>query len=140
MLTPGPDHPISVTANPRRVRAFVAGHVIADTAEALTLNEGEAAPVQFFPRADVETGFLSESPHLDENPYLGRATYYTMLIDGELLEDAAFSYEQPYPAAEAVRGRIAFDPAKVEIYEVDEKDLSDRHHPQREDPPPFANM
>jgi uncharacterized protein (DUF427 family) len=36
---PGPDHPISVERNPGRVIVSIAGRVIADTREALTLRE-----------------------------------------------------------------------------------------------------
>ncbi len=121
MKTPGPDHPITLATNPRRVRAFVAGHVVADTAEALTVNEAQLRPVQYFPREDVETGFLSESPLVTECPYKGRATHYSMMIDGELIENAAWSYEDPYPAMEAIRGRIAFYPDKIQVYEIEDE-------------------
>jgi uncharacterized protein (DUF427 family) len=36
---PGPDHPISIEANPSRVLVTVGGRVIADTSDALTLCE-----------------------------------------------------------------------------------------------------
>jgi uncharacterized protein (DUF427 family) len=117
--------------NPRRVRVQAAGHVIADTDHALTLREAELPPVQYFPREDVETGFLSESVKVTECPYKGRATHYTMMIDGELIENAAWSYEHPYPAVEAIQGRIAFYATKVEVYEVDEEMLR-RHARPRE--------
>jgi uncharacterized protein (DUF427 family) len=132
MMTPGPDHPITLSANPRRVRAYVAGHVIADTDDALTLAEADLPAVQYFPREDVETGFLSESPKVTQCPYKGSATHYSMLIDGELIENAAWSYEDPYPAVERIRGRIAFYPDKVEVYELDEDRLAHPdHHPHR---------
>ena len=37
MKLPGPDHPITITPNPRRVRVSAGGVVIADTTHALTL-------------------------------------------------------------------------------------------------------
>ena len=37
MKLPGPDHPITITANPKRVRVSAGGVVIADTTHALTL-------------------------------------------------------------------------------------------------------
>jgi hypothetical protein len=39
MKIPGPDHPISIDANPSRVVVTVGGQVIADTRDALTLRE-----------------------------------------------------------------------------------------------------
>ena len=43
---PGPDHPISIQRNPARVVVSVAGRVVADTRNALTLGEGAYPPVQ----------------------------------------------------------------------------------------------
>jgi uncharacterized protein (DUF427 family) len=140
MKTPGPDHPITLERNPRRVRVMAAGHVIADSTDVITLHEADYGPVQYFPRTDVERGFLSQSPTVGECPYKGPRTHYTALIDGELLEDIAWSYEKPNPAAEGLRDRFAFDANRVEVYEVDQADLDNRHHPQKDNPPPFANM
>ena len=39
MKLPGPDHPITITTNPRRVRVTTDGVVIAETSHALTLKE-----------------------------------------------------------------------------------------------------
>lgn len=120
MKTPGPDHPIRMETNPRRVRGRVENHVIADTADALTLSEADYAPVQYLPRKDVETGFLSQTDKVTHCPYKGDATHYSMMINGDLMENCAWSYEAPFPAVEAIRGRIAFYVDKVEVYEIDE--------------------
>jgi len=138
MQTPDPHPTISISPNPRRVRALVADHVIADTADALTLNEGGLAPVQYFPREDVETGFLSRTDYVTECPYKGRATHYSMMIDGDLLENAVWSYEHPNNAALAIKGRLAFYTDKVEVYEVDEEAL--KHHHREEPRTPSAQM
>ena len=34
MKIPGPDHPITITGNPKRVRVLYQGHVIADSDQA----------------------------------------------------------------------------------------------------------
>lgn len=127
MRTPGPDHPITLTPNNRRVRARFQNHVIADTADALTLNEADYPPVQYFPREDVEASFLSKSAHVTECPYKGAATYWSMIMNGDVTENVAWSYEEPYPAVSEIAGRIAFYPDKVEVYEVDEEELAHRH-------------
>ena len=46
---PGPEHPISVGRNSSRVVVSVAGRVIADTSEALTLHEAHYPAVQKHP-------------------------------------------------------------------------------------------
>ena len=44
-----PDHPITIEPT-RAVVVSVAGRVVADTREALTLQEGSYRPVQYIPR------------------------------------------------------------------------------------------
>ena len=39
VLIPGPDHPITITANPKRVRVSAGGVVVADSTHALTLKD-----------------------------------------------------------------------------------------------------
>ena len=46
---PGPGHPISIRRNPARVVVSVAGRVVADTRNALTLREAAYPPVQYIP-------------------------------------------------------------------------------------------
>ena len=52
---PGPDHPISVEPNRARVVVSIAGRVIADTRNALTLREASYPPVQYIPGEDIDS-------------------------------------------------------------------------------------
>ena len=119
MKLPGPDHPITVTPNPRRVRVEVDGHVIADSAAALTLKEATYPAVQYIPREDIEMGFFGRTDHHTNCPYKGDASYFSTKIDGDMLENVAWSYEDPYPAMDQIRGMLAFYTNKVRVYEVD---------------------
>lgn len=120
MKTPGPDHPITLEAAANRWRARYAGHVIADTADALILREAAYPPVIYFPRDDVEMGFVSRTDRGSHCPYKGDASYFTVGMEGQLAENAVWSYEQPYPAMQAIEGRLAFYPDKIEVYEIAE--------------------
>ncbi len=116
MKTPGPDHPITVTPAGRRMRARIGQHVIADTADAVLLKEADYPAVVYFPRAGVETGFLSKTDKTTHCPYKGDASYYSILMNGELLENVVWSYEAPFPAMEAITGLLAFYTDQVEVY------------------------
>ena len=120
MKIPGPDHPITLTTNPKRVRARVDGHVIADTTAAISLQEASYPAMQYFPRADVEMGFMAKTELHTTCPFKGEASYYTLTIEGDVLQDVAWSYETPYPHMQGIEGLIAFYPNKVEVYEVEE--------------------
>jgi uncharacterized protein (DUF427 family) len=41
-------------------------------------------------------------------PWKGQASYYDIVVDGEVNRAAAWYYSDPRPAAEAIRGRVAF--------------------------------
>ncbi len=119
MKTPGPDHPITLTPSPRRLRARAQGEIIADSADALMLKEASYKEVAYFPPADVRTEILEKSALKTTCPYKGEASYYTVLLDGRRLENAVWSYEDPYPAMAALRGRMAFYPDRVEVAAAD---------------------
>ena len=113
--TPGPDHPITVIANPARIVVRAAGRVIADTRKALTLREASYPPVQYIPRADADMALLTPSDHATYCPYKGDCSYLN-LPDAQ---NAVWSYEHPYGAVAAIKGYLAFYPNKVEIEQRD---------------------
>jgi uncharacterized protein (DUF427 family) len=81
--TPGPDHPITIEANPARVVVTVAGHVVADTQRAVTLREAQYPPVQYIPLADVDMSLPRASDTTSYCPYKGDASYYSIAAGGE---------------------------------------------------------
>lgn len=120
MKVPGPDHPITVTAHPGRVQVLFEGHVIADSANVLTLKEATYKPVFYFPRDDVAMDYLHRTDHATHCPYKGQAGYFTLNMDGDIRENAVWTYESPYPAMSVIDGRLAFYPNIVAFQEVAE--------------------
>jgi uncharacterized protein (DUF427 family) len=120
MKIPGQDHPITVTATPKRMQVRYGEHVIADSRQALTLQESTYPAVIYFPREDVEMEFFSRTEKTTHCPYKGDANYYTILMDGHFADNAVWTYETPYPAMEVIRDHLAFYPNQVEIYEAGE--------------------
>jgi uncharacterized protein (DUF427 family) len=127
MQTPGPDHPIAIEPALNRWRAQFAGHVIADSNDALILREADYPARVYFPREDVAMEYMSRTERRSHCPYKGDATYYTVMMDGQFAENAVWSYEQPFPAMEAIAGRLSFYPDKVEVYEVSDAAVNPRH-------------
>ena len=60
---PGPDHPITIERNPARVVVVVAGRLVADTCDAVTLREASYAAVRYVPQKDVDVSALERSAH-----------------------------------------------------------------------------
>lgn len=112
---PGPDHPITIERCTQRIVARVAGHTVADTRRALVLREAHYPPVWYIPREDVDGGLLERSARSTYCPYKGDCSYYGIAVGGDRVADAAWSYEAPYPAVEAIRGHLAFYPDRVDF-------------------------
>ena len=111
---PGPDHPISIQRNPARVVVSVAGHVVADTLNALTLREADYSPVQYIPREDVDLSQLERTDYATYCPYKGDCTYYSVPAGGKKSVNAVWTYENPYPAVAQIKGHVAFYPDRVD--------------------------
>ncbi|MDB5245512.1 MAG: hypothetical protein JWN90_617 [Parcubacteria group bacterium] len=64
--------------------------VIAESEETIEI-EGN----QYFPPASVNREYLEESATTSVCPWKGLAHYYTIVVDGERNEDAAWYYPEP---------------------------------------------
>ena len=117
MKLPGPDHPITIARNPRRVRVSFGGQVVADTARALTLQEAGYAPVQYLPRADAKMDLLKPTAHHTHCPYKGDASYFSIEAGGRATDIAVWSYAQPFPAMAEIQEYLAFYPSRVDKIE-----------------------
>ena len=62
----------------------------------------------YFPPDSVVGGVLVESDHSSVCPWKGTASYYTIEVDGQRNEDAAWYYPQPKDAAAEIRDHVAF--------------------------------
>jgi uncharacterized protein (DUF427 family) len=111
---PGPDHPISIERNPGRVVVSVAGCVVVDTRNALTLREADYPAVQYIPRDDVDLTQLERTDHATYCPYKGDCSYYNIPAGGKKSVNAVWTYENPYPAVAQIKGRVAFYPDRVD--------------------------
>jgi uncharacterized protein (DUF427 family) len=114
---PGPDHPITIEPSPARVVVLVAGRVIADTRDALTLREASYPAVQYIPRRDVDMAALTRSDHATYCPYKGDASYYSIPVGGDRSLNAVWSYETPFEAMAQIKDYLAFYPDRIDAIE-----------------------
>jgi uncharacterized protein (DUF427 family) len=114
---PGPDHPIAIAPNRARVVVRVAGRVIADTREALTLREASYPGVHYIPRKDVDMALLERTDHSTYCPYKGECAYYSVPLGGTRSANAVWTYEDPFAAVAEIKDHLAFYPDRVEAIE-----------------------
>ena len=115
MKLPGPDHPITIERDPRRLRVLFGGVTIVESADALALREASYPPVLYFPRDDADLSFFAASPRRSHCPYKGEAFYFHLRTHDRREENVVWSYERPYPSVAQIAGRLAFYADKVEI-------------------------
>jgi len=94
------------------VRVTFQGELIAESRDALKLNEGSYPAVYYFPRKDVKMDRLARSSHGTHCPFKGDASYFSVKGGPE---NAVWSYEAPYDEMLAIKERLAFYPDKFEI-------------------------
>jgi len=118
MKIPGPDHPITISPNPKRIRVSADGVVIAETTHALTLKEASYPAVQYIPRADANMALLLRTDRVTHCPYKGDANYFSVNANGKVIENSIWTYETPFPAMTEISGHLAFYPDRVRIEEL----------------------
>lgn len=75
------------------------GAVIAESDKTITIEDNE-----YFPPESVHREYLVPSDKSSADPWKGECTYYTLMVEGEENQDAAWTYEHPLPDAAKLAG------------------------------------
>lgn len=62
----------------------------------------------YFPPDAIKKEYFKESTQHTTCPWKGEASYYSLEVDGEVNENAAWYYKKPKEAAENIKGYVAF--------------------------------
>jgi uncharacterized protein (DUF427 family) len=62
----------------------------------------------YFPPEAVKKEFLEDSDSHTTCPWKGLASYYNIVVEGEINKDAAWYYPDPKPAVSKIKNYIAF--------------------------------
>lgn len=98
---------------------MVAGKIVADTREALTLREAAYPAVQYIPRKDVNMALLHRTDHATHCPYKGDAAYFSIPAGGARSVNAVWTYEAPFAAVVPIKDHLAFYADRVDA--IDER-------------------
>jgi uncharacterized protein (DUF427 family) len=113
---PNADHPLVITPTGRRVTVHVNSELVADTFQALTVQEANYPEVQYIPFGDLVDRLLVRTATSTYCPYKGDANYYSVKTDaGAVVEDVIWTYERPHTAASAIAGHVAFYPDRATV-------------------------
>jgi uncharacterized protein (DUF427 family) len=93
----------SVAPGDVRMRAIWNGVTLADSDDTVVV-EGN----HYFPAESLERAYVRESDTHTTCSWKGVASYYDVVVDGQVNEDAVWYYPDPKDAASQIRGRVAF--------------------------------
>lgn len=110
-----PEHHVSVRQAVEHIEVKADGRTLAASDNVLVVEEDDVPARFYFPRRDVSMEILKPSANVTRCPFKGTAHYYDVTIHGRKVQDAAWSYEDPYDEHAGLTGRLAFDPDKAEL-------------------------
>lgn len=113
---------VDVRHSSRPVKISLDGQVLAETDKPAIISENGLPNRFYVPREDVN-GELLPSAKESHCPYKGDATWHSLKIGGETIEDAAWSYEDPFESALKAKSMLCFSQAEHPdlVTEVDGK-------------------
>jgi len=85
------------------MRASWNGHVIAESEGTVVVENNH-----YFPPESIKREFLRESRHRSTCPWKGEAHYFDVVIEGQENKRAAWTYPEPKPEANHIKGHVAF--------------------------------
>lgn len=100
--------PPRLERTPRRIRAVVAGVVLADSTRALRVLETSHPPTYYVPPADVRMECLVQAPGSSFCEWKGTASYHDGHVNGRVVPRVAWSYPRPTRAFEPLKDHLAF--------------------------------
>jgi uncharacterized protein (DUF427 family) len=107
---PGPDHPITISPAVGKILVTIAGRIVAESTQALRLEEKGYPPVYYLPRNDADMSLLIRTTHYSYCPYKGDCTYYSIPIGESKSEYAVWTYENLMKQLPALKSTWRFIP------------------------------
>ena len=113
-----PEHVVREVRVNGRVQASVAGKVLADSRDVIKVEEDGAKDRYYFPRSDVKMDALERTDTTTRCPFKGTANYFSVNTAAKHLQDAVWSYEDPYAEHQDLKGRVAFYDERIPDLEI----------------------
>lgn len=103
----------------KHIQVVFAGVTIADTRRAKRVLETSHPPVYYIPPEDIKMEYLAQTDRTSWCEWKGRASYYSITVNGRQATNAAWFYPDPQNAYAAIRNHVAFYPQQMDACYVD---------------------
>ena len=112
---PNPYHRVDCRPTNRGLRVVLGGTTLVDTTDTMVVFETALAPLLYVDPSHVRTDLLLRSDTSSYCNYKGYATYWSAAIGDSLVEDVAWSYEDPLPESQPIKGYFSFDATRADV-------------------------
>jgi uncharacterized protein (DUF427 family) len=112
---PNPYHRVDCRPTMRSLRVSVAGTTLVDTDDTVIVFETALEPRLYVDPSLVRTDLLRRSQTSTYCNYKGYATYWSAVVGDTVVEDIAWSYEDPPPESLPIKGFLSFDDTRADV-------------------------
>ncbi|MFV1885292.1 MAG: DUF427 domain-containing protein [Balneola sp.] len=85
------------------MKAIWNGKVLAESDDTVIIENNH-----YFPADSINKEFFEDSDHHTTCPWKGLASYYSIKVDGDINQNAAWYYPSPKDAAKQIKDHVAF--------------------------------
>ncbi|MGQ0618256.1 MAG: DUF427 domain-containing protein [Acidimicrobiia bacterium] len=110
---------------PLRVRGRLGAETVVDSTDALVLFEEGHYPQWYFSPEAVPAGLLQTSASTSECPRKGTASYWDLTVGDRVVPDAVWSYLDPLPGRDDIKGRLSFYFDKLDSWLEEDDEVFD---------------
>ena len=110
-----PDYQVAIEKTSDHVRVIVGDQVLLDTRAPLLVQESKHHPVWYLPFADIDESLVSATGHSTYCPFKGHASYWTIRVADQVLENSVWAYQDPYLECLPLKDHVAFYTDKVAL-------------------------
>jgi uncharacterized protein (DUF427 family) len=112
---PNPYHRVDCRPTRRRLRVAVDGRVLVDTNDTVIVFETALEPRLYVDPSLVRTDLLRRTQTSSYCNYKGVASYWAAVVGDTVIEDVAWSYEDPLPETLPIRAHLSFDETRADV-------------------------
>lgn len=107
-----PEHKVLETPVGEHVTVELNGQILAHSSNVIRVDEDGSPARYYFPRTDVSMDKLQRTATTSQCPFKGTAHYFSLTTaegkEGLKLDDAVWTYEEPFDEHRSLKDRLAF--------------------------------
>ena len=113
------EYSIDIQPFPKQLQVLYDGTILACTRKALQLHETGHPQVFYIPVKDIQMELFEPSQHKTHCPFKGDASYWSLKLPGENIDNLAWAYRTAHQDVSDISGYLAFYQDRVEIQITD---------------------